>query len=173
MAIAALRRRKATEQEFERLQDARLQLEIRINTLESANLDARTLLVMQGVNTQLYGTPTLTCLLPVLRLSYGLIIAGRPCIRRYAGSRCTIRIRRTICHYRRSLHLLSSRAWTGYVVCTARYKLIFLLYRGLMSRSCLGRVESRIGATRAGRALRTARRKWRNSECTDIFSPDS
>ncbi|THG98206.1 hypothetical protein EW026_g3947 [Hermanssonia centrifuga] len=65
VAIAALRRRKATEQEFERLQDARLQLEIRINTLESANLDARTLLVMQGVNTQLTALHSPLCRLPL------------------------------------------------------------------------------------------------------------
>ncbi|PSR75022.1 hypothetical protein PHLCEN_2v9352 [Hermanssonia centrifuga] len=58
VAIAALRRRKATEQEFERLQDARLQLEIQINTLESANLNARTLGAMQRANTAMGDTHT-------------------------------------------------------------------------------------------------------------------
>ncbi|KAH9948352.1 Snf7-domain-containing protein [Amylocystis lapponica] len=46
-ATAALRRKKATEQELERLQGTRFQLEMQINTLESASFNAETMAAMK------------------------------------------------------------------------------------------------------------------------------
>ncbi|KAH7908493.1 vacuolar-sorting protein SNF7 [Hygrophoropsis aurantiaca] len=47
VATQALRRKKATEQELDRLAGQRLQLESQINTLESANLNAETMAAMK------------------------------------------------------------------------------------------------------------------------------
>ena len=47
MATAALRRKKASEAELDRLAGTRLQLEMQVNTLESANLNAETILAMK------------------------------------------------------------------------------------------------------------------------------
>ncbi|KAF8897489.1 Snf7-domain-containing protein [Infundibulicybe gibba] len=46
-ATAALRRKKASEQELDRLSGTRLQLEMQVNTLESANLNAETMVAMK------------------------------------------------------------------------------------------------------------------------------
>ncbi|KAF5363301.1 hypothetical protein D9756_000673 [Leucocoprinus leucothites] len=46
-AMAALKRKKAHEVELERLSGSRLQLEMQVNTLESANLNAETLSAMK------------------------------------------------------------------------------------------------------------------------------
>jgi len=46
-ATAALRRKKASEAELDRLAGTRLQLEMQVNTLESANLNAETMTVMK------------------------------------------------------------------------------------------------------------------------------
>ncbi|KAL6299725.1 Snf7-domain-containing protein [Sparassis latifolia] len=46
-ATAALRRKKATEQELERLQGTRFQLEMQVNTLESASFNAETMSAMK------------------------------------------------------------------------------------------------------------------------------
>jgi len=46
-ATAALRRKKATEQELERLQGTRFQLEMQVNTLESATFNAETMAAMK------------------------------------------------------------------------------------------------------------------------------
>ncbi|KZT13071.1 Snf7-domain-containing protein [Laetiporus sulphureus 93-53] len=46
-ATAALRRKKATEQELERLQGTRFQLEMQVNTLESASFNAETMAAMK------------------------------------------------------------------------------------------------------------------------------
>jgi len=46
-ATAALRRKKASEQELDRLSGTRLQLEMQVNTLESANLNAETMAAMK------------------------------------------------------------------------------------------------------------------------------
>ena len=47
MATAALRRKKASEVELDRLAGTRLQLEMQVNTLESANLNAETMAAMK------------------------------------------------------------------------------------------------------------------------------
>lgn len=47
MATAALRRKKASELELDRMAGTRLQLEMQVNTLESANLNAETMLAMK------------------------------------------------------------------------------------------------------------------------------
>jgi charged multivesicular body protein 4 len=46
-ATAALKRKKVTEQELDRLAGSRLQLEMQVNTLESANLNAETMAAMK------------------------------------------------------------------------------------------------------------------------------
>ncbi|EJD01243.1 uncharacterized protein FOMMEDRAFT_158374 [Fomitiporia mediterranea MF3/22] len=46
-ATAALRRKKATEQELDRLAGTRLQLEMQVNTLESANFNQETMTAMK------------------------------------------------------------------------------------------------------------------------------
>ncbi|KAI0723111.1 Snf7-domain-containing protein [Earliella scabrosa] len=46
-ATAALRRKKVTEQELERLQNTRFQLEMQINTLESASFNAENMAAMK------------------------------------------------------------------------------------------------------------------------------
>lgn len=46
-ATAALRRRKLHENEFNRLEGTRLQLESHVNTLESANMNAETMGAMK------------------------------------------------------------------------------------------------------------------------------
>ena len=46
-ATAALKRKKATEQELERLQGTRFQLEMQVNTLESASFNAETMAAMK------------------------------------------------------------------------------------------------------------------------------
>ena len=52
-ATAALRRKKATEQELERLQGTRFQLEMQVNTLESASFNAETMAAMKKASTAL------------------------------------------------------------------------------------------------------------------------
>ncbi|KAL0949770.1 hypothetical protein HGRIS_009809 [Hohenbuehelia grisea] len=47
VATAALRRKKASEQDLDRLQGTRLQLELQVNTLENANLNAETMSAMK------------------------------------------------------------------------------------------------------------------------------
>lgn len=47
LATAALRRKKVSEQELDRLAGSRLQLEMQVNTLESANLNAETMAAMK------------------------------------------------------------------------------------------------------------------------------
>jgi hypothetical protein len=47
VATAALKRKKASEQELDRLGGTRLQLETQVNTLESANLNAETMAAMK------------------------------------------------------------------------------------------------------------------------------
>ncbi|KNZ79850.1 Vacuolar-sorting protein SNF7 [Termitomyces sp. J132] len=47
LATAALKRKKASELELDRLAGTRLQLEMQVNTLESANLNAETLAAMK------------------------------------------------------------------------------------------------------------------------------
>lgn len=47
VATAALKRKKANEQELDRLASTRLQLEMQVNTLESANLNAETMTAMK------------------------------------------------------------------------------------------------------------------------------
>ena len=52
-ATAALRRKKASEVELDRLAGTRLQLETQVNTLESANLNVETMAVMSKATTAL------------------------------------------------------------------------------------------------------------------------
>ncbi|PPQ79538.1 hypothetical protein CVT25_003419 [Psilocybe cyanescens] len=47
VALAALKRKKVTEGELDRLAGTRLQLEMQVNTLESANLNAETMAAMK------------------------------------------------------------------------------------------------------------------------------
>jgi charged multivesicular body protein 4 len=47
VATAALKRKKASEAELDRLAGTRLQLEMQVNTLESANLNAETMAAMK------------------------------------------------------------------------------------------------------------------------------
>jgi charged multivesicular body protein 4A/B len=47
VATAALRRKKAMETEMDRLGGTRLQLEMQVSTLESANLNAETMAAMK------------------------------------------------------------------------------------------------------------------------------
>lgn len=47
VATAALRRKKAYEQELDRLSGTRLQLEMQVNTLESANFNQETMAAMK------------------------------------------------------------------------------------------------------------------------------
>ncbi|PPQ85872.1 hypothetical protein CVT26_004002 [Gymnopilus dilepis] len=47
VATAALKRKKMTEQELDKLAGSRLQLELQVNTLESANLNAETMAAMK------------------------------------------------------------------------------------------------------------------------------
>jgi charged multivesicular body protein 4 len=53
VATAALRRKKQSEAELDRLAGTRLQLENQVNTLESANLNAETMAVMQKATSAL------------------------------------------------------------------------------------------------------------------------
>ena len=46
-ATAALKRKKVTEQQLEQLQGTRFQLEMQINTLESASFNAETMAAMK------------------------------------------------------------------------------------------------------------------------------
>ena len=46
-ATAALRRKKVSEQELEKLQNTRFQLEMQVNTLESASFNAETMAAMK------------------------------------------------------------------------------------------------------------------------------
>lgn len=46
VATAALKRKRMTETELDRLAGTRLQLEMQVNTLESANLNAETMAAM-------------------------------------------------------------------------------------------------------------------------------
>ena len=46
-ATAALRRKKVTEQELDRLQNTRFQLEMQVNTLESASFNAENMAAMK------------------------------------------------------------------------------------------------------------------------------
>lgn len=58
-ATAALKRKKATEQELERLQGTRFQLEMQVNTLESASFNAETMAAMKkaaGALKDIHGT---------------------------------------------------------------------------------------------------------------------
>ena len=52
-ATAALKRKKATELELERLQGTRFQLEMQVNTLESASFNAETMDVMKKASSAL------------------------------------------------------------------------------------------------------------------------
>ncbi|KAI0772061.1 Snf7-domain-containing protein [Trametes elegans] len=52
-ATAALRRKKVTEQELERLQNTRFQLEMQVNTLESASFNAENMAAMKKASTAL------------------------------------------------------------------------------------------------------------------------
>ncbi|KAI0368087.1 hypothetical protein BV20DRAFT_969673 [Pilatotrama ljubarskyi] len=52
-ATAALRRKKVTEQELERLQNTRFQLEMQVNTLESASFNAENMAAMKKAATAL------------------------------------------------------------------------------------------------------------------------
>ena len=45
--MAALKRKKANEQELEKLQGTRFQLEMQVNTLESASFNAETMAAMK------------------------------------------------------------------------------------------------------------------------------
>lgn len=47
MATAALKRKKLAEQELDRLAGTRLQIEMQVSTLESANLNAETMAAMK------------------------------------------------------------------------------------------------------------------------------
>lgn len=47
MALAALRRKKAREDEMDKISGQRFQLEMQVNTIESANLNAETMLAMK------------------------------------------------------------------------------------------------------------------------------
>ena len=47
VATAALRRKKMTEEELDRLAGSRLQLEMQVNALEAANLNAETMAAMK------------------------------------------------------------------------------------------------------------------------------
>lgn len=47
MATQALRRKKAAENQLDQLAGQRLQLEMQVNTIESANLNAETMLAMK------------------------------------------------------------------------------------------------------------------------------
>ena len=47
MATAALKRKKLAEQELDRLGGTRLQIEMQVSTLESANLNAETMAAMK------------------------------------------------------------------------------------------------------------------------------
>lgn len=53
VATAALKSKKAKEQELERLQGTRFQLEMQINTLESASFNAETMAAMKKASTAL------------------------------------------------------------------------------------------------------------------------
>ncbi|KAL1937737.1 hypothetical protein VTO73DRAFT_12890 [Trametes versicolor] len=52
-ATAALRRKKVTEQELDRLQNTRFQLEMQVNTLESASFNAENMAAMKKASTAL------------------------------------------------------------------------------------------------------------------------
>jgi charged multivesicular body protein 4 len=63
--MAALRRKKQSETELERLMSTQLQLEMQINTLESANLNAETMAAIRkaskalsDIHSGLYATCT-------------------------------------------------------------------------------------------------------------------
>jgi charged multivesicular body protein 4 len=53
VAMAALKRKKVTETELDRMAGTRLQLEMQVNTLESANLNAETMQAMQKASAAL------------------------------------------------------------------------------------------------------------------------
>lgn len=72
-ATAALKRKKVTEQELERLQGTRFQLEMQVNTLESASFNAQTMAAMKKATTamkDIHGTLYVLILLHVPLLSY-------------------------------------------------------------------------------------------------------
>lgn len=59
VATQALKRKKLHEQELDRLQNTRFQLEIQVNTLESASFNAETMAAMKkaaGALSDIHGT---------------------------------------------------------------------------------------------------------------------
>lgn len=69
-ATAALKRKKATEQELERLQGTRFQLEMQVNTLESASFNAETMAAMKKAATALKDIHGTLCVLIPLFIWY-------------------------------------------------------------------------------------------------------
>jgi len=63
-AMAALRRKKQSEAELERLSGTQLQLEMQINTLESANLNAETMAAIRKASNALTEIHSGLCVLP-------------------------------------------------------------------------------------------------------------
>jgi charged multivesicular body protein 4A/B len=77
VATAALRRKKMHEADLEKLAGTRLQLEVQVNTLESANINANTLEVMRKGANALKDIHNGMCVLPLpppsFHLSYQLL----------------------------------------------------------------------------------------------------
>jgi charged multivesicular body protein 4A/B len=68
VATAALRRKKMHESDLDKLAGTRLQLEMQVNTLESANINANTLDVMRKGASALKDIYNGMCALPSLPL---------------------------------------------------------------------------------------------------------
>jgi hypothetical protein len=81
VATQALRRKKALEQELDRLSGQRLQIEMHVNTLESANLNAETMAAMKkgadALKTIHKGMCVLLPLPPPLRLLSSRALASK------------------------------------------------------------------------------------------------
>ena len=69
MATAALKRKKATEQELDRLQGTRFQLEMQVNTLESASFNAETMAAMKKASSALKDIHGKLCVPILVRIS--------------------------------------------------------------------------------------------------------
>ena len=67
--MAALKRKKANEAELEKLQGTRFQLEMQVNTLESASFNAETMAAMKTASDALKTIHGKLCVSPISRPS--------------------------------------------------------------------------------------------------------
>ena len=132
VATAALKRRKATEQELDRLQGTRFQLEMQVNTLESASFNAETMAAMKKAAT-------------ALKDIHGTLFvhfSNQPtCSNRYSRHRNIDRVDATMADIQEQTQLanevaeaISSTTYTGVEIDDVRISLIISTHPSVLSR---------------------------------------